>query len=740
VSGFSRSQNERVAAVCTSRTGRLVSIVGAVAAAALLAGGAAAAVAPQTATVIMEQGAPCLNFMRAGCDFGGARASAGVALPGAFRVTPAFVYEPMLVDHVDVEQNPFALTYHLRANAVWSDGTPVSADDLLFTHAVIVDPNNSISTRAGHDLVVQATKLGPKTARFVFSARYAPWKTLFRAVLPKHALEGEDFDQVWQTELTNPKTGQPVGSGPFLVTAWTGGGTVFTLTRNPLWWGPHAPYLDTITLRVVTDSNAQFQAMREGTGDVLAPQPQLAIADVRLEPHLIVQTHPGRALEHLDFNTASTTMPLLGQKWFRQAVAHALDRPSSYPTAYGAISPDFGVPQNLTFPLGHPHYQPSFARHDYDVAAVADIMEGHGCVLGGDEVWACGGVRASIQFMTTAGNQTREQVQQQLKTAAAAAGIELVVNNPPIANFIPMVMAQQYELALYAWILPSEPANHVFKYGCGGSQNWLGYCSTAATGLLDAAQVETDTATRASYLNGANDVIAEDVPTLPLFQRPSFLVSRKTLQGPRNNPSESSPTWNVEDWFNGSFADVPPSNPFYSHIEQLLTAGITTGCGTNEIGRRLYCPADHVPRQQMAAFLIRAKGLTQLVPATPTFADVPQSNPFYGYIERLYEEEITSGCGTNGQGQLLYCPNDSVPRQQMAAFLIRATGLVPLDSPTPTFADVPQSNPFYGHIEQLYEQGITSGCGTNGQGQLLYCPNDSVPRQQMAAFLMRAFD
>ncbi|MDQ3821723.1 MAG: S8 family serine peptidase [Actinomycetota bacterium] len=189
----------------------------------------------------------------------------------------------------------------------------------------------------------------------------------------------------------------------------------------------------------------------------------------------------------------------------------------------------------------------------------------------------------------------------------------------------------------------------------------------------------------------------------------------------------------------GTFADVPTSNPFFANIEQLFARGITTGCATNALGARLYCPTDDVLRQQMAAFLIRAKGLTQLTPATPTFADVPASNPFYGYIERLSEQAITTGCGTNGAGQKIYCPGDNVLRQQMAAFLIRAKGLTPLESETPTFADVPKSNPFYGHIERLYEQGITTGCGTNGAGQKLYCPEENVLRQQMAAFLIRAF-
>jgi hypothetical protein len=142
------------------------------------------------------------------------------------------------------------------------------------------------------------------------------------------------------------------------------------------------------------------------------------------------------------------------------------------------------------------------------------------------------------------------------------------------------------------------------------------------------------------------------------------------------------------------------------------------------------------------ATIARTSGSVTIVDgsgATPTFADVPPANVFYDFIERLFDLGITTGCGINAGGQLLFCPTVPVPRQQMAAFLIRAKGLTQLFSPTPTFADVPVSNPFYGHIERLFQAGITTGCGTNGAGALIYCPSDSVLRQQMAAFLIRAF-
>jgi subtilisin family serine protease len=185
-----------------------------------------------------------------------------------------------------------------------------------------------------------------------------------------------------------------------------------------------------------------------------------------------------------------------------------------------------------------------------------------------------------------------------------------------------------------------------------------------------------------------------------------------------------------------TFADVPPSNPHYDDIEHLYDLGITQGC-LQSGGQLFYCPTAFVPREQMAAFLVRAKGLTQLVPPTPTFADVPASSVFFGYIERLYEQGITGGCLQSG-GQLFFCPKDNVPREQMAAFIVRAKGLSQLLPPTPTFADVPASSVFFGYVERLYEQGITQGCGSSG-GQPLFCPKDLVSRQQMASFLIRAF-
>ena len=102
--------------------------------------------------------------------------------------------------------------------------------------------------------------------------------------------------------------------------------------------------------------------------------------------------------------------------------------------------------------------------------------------------------------------------------------------------------------------------------------------------------------------------------------------------------------WTASFTATPAFADLPPANPFYEQVEQLYELGITTGCGTTALGARLYCPGESVSRQQMAAFIVRAQGLTQVTPGAPSFAYVPASNPFFGYVERLKEQGITTGC------------------------------------------------------------------------------------------------
>jgi hypothetical protein len=180
-----------------------------------------------------------------------------------------------------------------------------------------------------------------------------------------------------------------------------------------------------------------------------------------------------------------------------------------------------------------------------------------------------------------------------------------------------------------------------------------------------------------------------------------------------------------------NFGDVPSDDLFYDDIGKLAARGVTVGCSGGN-----FCPNDPVTREQMAPFILRARGeFDPPAPLTQRFSDVPPESIFYNFIDRLAALGITLGCTRDHS---MYCPSDPVRRDQMAAFLLR--GLGEIDPPTPAtqrFNDVPPSNVFYNFIDRLAVSQITLGCTPDHS---MYCPNDSVTRAQMAAFLVRAFD
>jgi hypothetical protein len=116
------------------------------------------------------------------------------------------------------------------------------------------------------------------------------------------------------------------------------------------------------------------------------------------------------------------------------------------------------------------------------------------------------------------------------------------------------------------------------------------------------------------------------------------------------------------------FPDVPCSSPFAAWVRELVTRGITAGCGGG-----LYCPTDPVTREQMAVFLLKTREGAAFTPpacTTATFSDVPCTSPFAPWVQELVVRGITAGCAAG-----LYCPTDPVTRAQMAVFLTKTFGL-----------------------------------------------------------------
>jgi hypothetical protein len=147
-------------------------------------------------------------------------------------------------------------------------------------------------------------------------------------------------------------------------------------------------------------------------------------------------------------------------------------------------------------------------------------------------------------------------------------------------------------------------------------------------------------------------------PTESITRAQMAVLLLKSKHGSGYNPPPATGT---------VFSDVPKTAFAAAWIERLKAEGISTGCGGGK-----YCPNAPVTRDQMAVFLMKASHGSGYVPpaATGIFDDVPTSNPFARWIEELYNEQITAGCGNNN-----FCPDAINTRAQMAAFLVRTFDL-----------------------------------------------------------------
>jgi subtilisin family serine protease len=210
-------------------------------------------------------------------------------------------------------------------------------------------------------------------------------------------------------------------------------------------------------------------------------------------------------------------------------------------------------------------------------------------------------------------------------------------------------------------------------------------------------------------------------------------LAAKTSYGVRVEAGDANGNWSMNAGPTGTFTTAQVFTDtaglvFEDDIEWLSGAAITAGC--NPPINDQYCPNDFVTRGQMAAFLVRALGLSDSG-SGDLFTD-DDGSIFESSIDKLGTAGVTRGC--NPPVNDLFCPHDLVTRGQMAAFLVRAVGYTD-DGGGNLFSD-DDGSVFESAIDKLGTAGVTRGCNPPVNDR--FCPNDFVTRGQMAAFLRRA--
>lgn len=463
-------------------------------------------------------------------------------LPDAYRQTPDFTWVPeVLAEEAEIGLDPFTITYRIREEATWNDGVPVSARDLVFTWRSHTDNENSVASREGYRLIRDARVTDDKTVAFTFRRPYPDYRLLFQDVLPHHVLKDKNLNRAWRRQI-------PISAGPFEFKEYELGSHL-TLARNDDYWGEHLAYLDEIEYRFIPDPRDAMSALSAGEVDVIYPyfviHPDQA--EVRGWEDIAVQSSPGLLWEHIDMSFRD---PRLRRPFIRRAIATAIGREEIVEQIIRPIDPDAQVTQNLLFAQGEPGYEPHFDGYVRDVDAARQILGDHGCETDADGIYACDGQTLKFTYYTTRLNPVRRLVAEAVRDQLIDAGIELEVRRrDPAIVFGPRILVgANYDLFQYAWV-HTELANDREIWSCNGSQNFTQYCNPDVGALLQEAARELDSDRALRLANMADAVMARDLVSIPLYQRPTFLAYRAQVQGLIDNPTAEGFTWNIGDWW-----------------------------------------------------------------------------------------------------------------------------------------------------------------------------------------------
>ena len=489
----------------------------------------------------------CFNLLVENCRIS-PTAFVRQVLEGAFEVGPDLSYRPNLVSHVTATKKPFTLTYHIRPEARWSDDTLVTARDFVFTWQTY----SKLELSDFPPAIRQVRALDAKTVRVDFRSRFAGWRDLFGVVLPRHAFDGEDARTIWRDGIDNPKTGDPIGSGPFLVGS-VERGRQLTLVRNPRYWGSHKAYLDRLVFRYLAPPypGSLLDAIRGGTVDALLDaQHEPEVTAFCREPGVDCLTAPEPGWEHIAFRLGPGGHVALKQRSVRQAIAYGIDRNALVRQLYPDI-PSLQPLQNFIFLPGQRFYEPHWKTYGYQPAKARRLLADAGCRRGADAIYICSGVRLSLRLVTTPGLPIRASTIELVRRHLRQAGVEVRPSFVARRALVEQVLPNgDYDLALFQFVTSPDPGGSADIWRCSGPANFTGYCSRLVTQEFVQSQLIVDAEQRARALNRADRQMAKAVPALPLFQVPATTAFKGIrLRGLVPNGTLEGILWNSENWW-----------------------------------------------------------------------------------------------------------------------------------------------------------------------------------------------
>jgi peptide/nickel transport system substrate-binding protein len=439
-----------------------------------------------------------------------------------------------------VSRDGKTIIWHLRHGARWSDGAPFTADDVVFTTKLILDPSAAVADTDGWNLITKIDEPDTYTVVYHLRSPYSTFATTFFfaagvSVLPKHLLRSV------RNLRTASYNALPVGIGPFRFQSWKRGESV-VMVRNPYYFRGRAK-LDRIVFKIVPDASTMLTQLRTHELDLWIDVPPHLYPQVRAIEGFDGIATPSTTYDHLDFNL---TNPILADVRVRRALRLAVDRRAIVNKVQHGL---YQLDESVVTPASPYHIDLPLVP--FDIAKADALLDSAGWKRGKDGVRVKGRARLHLTFVQKVGQPDFESELELIRNSWQLIGVELTVKRYLASQLFAtaqdggIIFGGKFDVARFGWeSTPDEDLASI--YACDSlppvGQNDPHWCDREATAAMDDAKIEYHQKARAKDLAVVQRRVYDQVPTVVLDASRQLSAYNDDLKNWHPNPM--SPAFN----------------------------------------------------------------------------------------------------------------------------------------------------------------------------------------------------
>jgi peptide/nickel transport system substrate-binding protein len=477
-----------------------------------------------------------------------------------------------------VSDDPLQVKYTINEDAVWSDGTPVTAADYILKWGA---ENPRITTGSGDAAKPLFNAISQQFGTYVpeapegeadskeftitFAEPFADWPILLDTALPAHvvaeqsgmgmeamieAVRTEDATalapaaEFWNTGWNTSPGELPAeeiapSNGPYKFKSWEPGQSI-TLEANDKYWGTPAATKELVIRFAAADTHVQ--ALANGDLDVVEPQATVdTLSQLEdLGDQIVIQTGASLTWEHLDFNFMEGS-PFADNLELRKAFAMCVPRQQIVDNLIKPVDPEAQVMNaREVFPFQDTYQEVVDSAYDgsydeADIEGAKKIVEAEGAE----------GTKVRIGYNSP--NPRRSDTVAAIKSSCDQAGFEIV--DAGHADFFGVVQPQgDYEVALFAWAGSGQIASGKNIYATGQPQNYGEYSNKEVDAAWDKLAGSVDPAVHAEQVKVIEKLLWDDLFGIPLYAHPGVVAQSADIANVRDTATQSGAIWNAQQW------------------------------------------------------------------------------------------------------------------------------------------------------------------------------------------------